>query len=142
VLELPQKLAYDAEMYAAVNGSLYRYFAPVGAFYSLASIGMALGLAVLVRGRGPAFRWTLAGAVCLLVAFGIWLIAVAPVNREIARTDPAAVAAAWSHLRLRWELGHVAGFVATLVAFGLLVVSVIVETPRRPFVCISGARPR
>jgi hypothetical protein len=142
VLELPQKLAYDAEMYAAVNGSLYRSFASVGAFYTLASIGMALGLVVLVRGRGPTYRFTLAGAVCLLVAFGIWLTVVAPVNWEIARTDPGSVTAAWSRLRQRWELGHVAGFIATLAAFSLLVLSVIVETPRRPFVCVSRARPR
>jgi len=27
VLELPQKIQYDAQMYAAVNTTLYRYFA-------------------------------------------------------------------------------------------------------------------
>ena len=30
VLELPQKMQYDAQMYAAVNTTLYRYFAIVG----------------------------------------------------------------------------------------------------------------
>ena len=33
VLELPQKMQYDAHMYAAVNTTLYRYFAIVGGFY-------------------------------------------------------------------------------------------------------------
>ena len=30
VLEMPQKLAYSPELYAAVNTTLYRYFAIVG----------------------------------------------------------------------------------------------------------------
>jgi hypothetical protein len=33
VLELPQKMRYDAELYAAVNTTLYRHFATVGAVY-------------------------------------------------------------------------------------------------------------
>jgi len=60
VLELPQKMQYDAQLYTAVNGSLYRHFAIVGAFYQLGSIVAAAVLAWLVRKRGPAFRWTLA----------------------------------------------------------------------------------
>ena len=39
VLELPQKMQYDAHMYAAVNTTLYRYFAIVGGVYQLGSIG-------------------------------------------------------------------------------------------------------
>lgn len=38
VLELPQKMQYDAQMYTAVNGTLYRYFAIVGGTYQLDSI--------------------------------------------------------------------------------------------------------
>jgi len=36
VLELPQKLGYDAQMYAAVNGSLYKYFRSLASSISLA----------------------------------------------------------------------------------------------------------
>jgi len=140
VLELPQKLAYDAPMYAAVNGTLYRSFASVGAFYTLGALAMALGLVFLVRRRGATFRWTVAGAACLLLAFVTWLVVVAPVNWEIGRMAPEAVPGAWIRLRQRWELGHVAGFIATLAAFSLLVLSVVVETPRRPFVSVSRVR--
>lgn len=133
VLELPQKMAYDAELYAAVNTSLYRYFALVGGVYTVGSILAAFSLAFLVRKRGPAFRWTLAGALCLLLAFGTWLALVAPVNREIAaalKTAPDSVPVLWMQLRKRWEYGHATGFVITLVGLGLLVMSVLVETPR------------
>jgi hypothetical protein len=51
VLELPQKLRYDAAMYSAVNTTLYRWFAIVGAVYQLGSIVLAAVLTVLVRGR-------------------------------------------------------------------------------------------
>ena len=94
VLELPQKMQYDAQMYSAVNTTLYRYFAIVGGFYTLSSIVAAAVLAFLVRGRGPTFRWTLAGALCLLLAFGTWLALVAPVNSavtEALRSAPESV---------------------------------------------------
>ena len=38
VLEMPQKIQYDAQMYAAVNTTLYHYFAIVGGVYQIGSI--------------------------------------------------------------------------------------------------------
>ena len=45
VLELPQKMRYDAQMYAAVNTTLYRYFAMVGGVYQVGSIVAAAVIA-------------------------------------------------------------------------------------------------
>lgn len=132
VLELPQKMAFDAAMYAAVNGSLYRWFAIVGGAWQLGSILAAALLVFLVRGRRPSFRWTVIGAVCLALAFGVWLSVVAPVNAEIEKTlqaAPASVPARWMQLRGRWEYGHVAGFVVQLLGLSALLVSVLVEVP-------------
>ena len=133
VLELPQKLAYDAATYAAVNATLYRYFAIVGGVYQVGAIVLAATLAFLVRARGSSFPWTLAGAVALAAAFVVWLAVVAPVNGTVAealRTDPASVPQLWAALRTRWEGGHVAGFVFQVVGFAALLVGVLVETPR------------
>lgn len=88
VLELPQKMQYDAQMCSAVNTTLYRYFAIVGGFYTVSSIMAAAVLAFLVCGRGPTFRWTLAGTLCLLLAFGTWLALVAPVNSSVLVETP------------------------------------------------------
>jgi len=132
VLELPQKMQYDAQMYSAVNTTLYRYFATVGAFYTLGSILAAAVLAFLVRKHRPAFRWTLTGAICLLVAFGTWLTIVAPVNNEVAdalRSAPESVPALWMRLRERWEYGHATGFIVQLLGFSALVIAVLFETP-------------
>ena len=132
VLELPQKLRYDAAMYAAVNTTLYRGFAIVGGVYQVGSIILAIVLTVLVRRRGSTFGWTLAGAILLTAAFGVWLAVVQPVNIQVADAllrDPASVPALWMPLRLRWEGGHAAGFVLQLAGFACLLGSVLIETP-------------
>jgi len=132
VLELPQKMQYDAQMYAAVNTTLYRYFAIVGGVYQVGSIVMAAVLTFLVRRRQPSFWWTLTGACCLLLAFGIWLAVVAPVNSQVAEvlgSVPESVPAVWMRLRNQWEYGHAGGFIVQLVGLSALVLSVLVETP-------------
>jgi hypothetical protein len=134
VLELPQKMKYDPEMYSAVNTTLYRYFAIIGGFVQVGSL-IAVGiLTYLLRGHRRSFRWTLAGAVCLVLAFGIWLSVVNPVNNEVRaalEAAPDSGPAVWSRLRDRWEYGHVAGFFVQLIGLAMLVHSVLVDTPAR-----------
>src|SRR5262249_46711026 len=106
VLELPQKLRYDAAMYAAVNTTLYRAVASVGGVYQVGSIILAIVLTAIVRGRGPTFGWTLAGAILLTAAFGVWLAVVQPANIQVADAilqAPASVPSLWMRLQLRWE---------------------------------------
>lgn len=132
VLELPQKMQYDAQMYTAVNGTLYRYFAIVGGAYQVGAIVAAVVLVFMVRGRKRPLAWTRAGALCLAAAFGIWLVVVSPVNEQIRaalQAAPESVPTLWMQLRDRWEYGHAAGFVVQLAGFCALVVSVLVETP-------------
>ncbi|MGE3539358.1 MAG: DUF1772 domain-containing protein [Candidatus Tectimicrobiota bacterium] len=132
VLELPQKMHYEAQMYAAVNTTLYRYFALVGGVYQIGSIVAAAVLTLLVRRHRPAWGWTLTGALCLGLAFSLWLAVVAPVNNEVAavlQSTPAAVPEVWMQRRQQWEYGHAAGFVIQLIGFAALLLSVIVETP-------------
>jgi anthrone oxygenase-like protein len=132
VLELPQKLRYDAAMYAAVNTTLYRGFAIVGGIYQVGSIILAFVLTVLVRKRGPSFGWTLAGALLLAAAFVVFLAVVQPVNAQVfdaIRNEPGSVPALWMQLRFRWEGGHAAGFVIQVAGFACLLGSVLIETP-------------
>ena len=130
VLELPQKMTYTAEMYAAVNTTLYRYFAIVGGPYQIGSIVSAIVLTVLLR-RSVTFRWTLAGTLLLIAAFVSWLVLVLPVNREVAAAldvSPETVPSLWLRLRDRWEYGHATGFVLHLAGFCALVMSVVRDT--------------
>jgi hypothetical protein len=134
VLEMPQKMQYSAGMYSAVNTSLYRYFAIVGGAYQMAGIVSAVVLATLLR-RRAVFRWALAGAVLLALAFVSWLALVAPVNRQIAAalaSAPDSVPALWTQLRGRWEYGHATGFALHLLGFCAVVVAVVREASAGP----------
>jgi hypothetical protein len=136
VLEMPQKLAYDAKMYTAVNATLYKYFAIVGGSWQVSAIIAAGLLAVATRGRRPAYGWTVTGAGLLLAAFMVWAAAVAPVNGTIADAigqQPASVPGLWMDLRNRWEYGHAAGFALQLLGLSALVISVVLETPRHAY---------
>jgi len=128
VLELPQKMTYTPEMYAAVNTTLYRYFAIVGGAYQIGAIVSAAVLAFVERMRPATFRWTLAGAVLLAASFVSWLVLVQPVNQEVAaalETSPQTIASLWLQLRDRWEYGHATGFVLHLAGFCALVMAVV-----------------
>lgn len=131
VLELLPKMQYDAEMYAAVTSTLYRFFGLVGGPLQVASIVAALLLSYLVRGR-PSFRLTLFGTLALVLSLVLWFTLVAPVNAEWSRvivSAPESVPLAYQRLRPRWEYGHVAAFIAWLLGFSLLLFSVLKETP-------------
>ena len=122
VLELPVKMRYDAQMYAAVTSSLYQLFGSVGAMIQLGSVLMAAWLTVLTRSR-PSFRATLAGTTGLALSIVLWAALVAPVNAEWGRvieSAPHAVPNAYLQLRNRWEYGHVAAFAAWLMGFSIL----------------------
>ncbi len=132
LLELPQKMEYGPALYSAVNTTLYRYFAIVGGGYIVAAILSTAALAVLVRRRRPALRWTIAALLGLTLAFVSWVILVAPVNARIAAAmsaSPDSVPALWQIVRDRWEYGHATGFILQLLGFAALVLSVLIETP-------------
>ena len=134
VLEMPQKMQYDAQLYSAVNTTMYRYFAIVGGVYSMGSIIAAGVLAFLVRRDRAVFRWALAGALLLVLWFVSWLTLVVPVNNQVAtalQSSPAGVPALWLQLRRRWEYGHAIGVVLQLLGLCALLISVLVDTSRR-----------
>ncbi|MGH7930811.1 MAG: DUF1772 domain-containing protein [Candidatus Binatia bacterium] len=132
VLELPQKMQYDQQLYSAVNTTMYKYFAIIGGIYSMGSIVVAGILAYFVRKHRLAFRWALAGTLLLVIWFISWLTVVAPVNNQVAaalEATPEAVPALWMQLRERWEYGHALGFVIQLFGFCAIVISVLVDMP-------------
>jgi hypothetical protein len=127
VLELPQKMRYGPELYAAVNSTMYRYFALVGGPLTVLTLLSGAGLAIAPRNQ-PGFRWTLAGFLAYLIAFGVWLAVVEPVNSTVATAfakDSAALPQLWTTLRARWEFGHAAGFLLELLGLASLFWSVL-----------------
>jgi hypothetical protein len=124
-------MQYDAQMYTAVTSTLYQLFGSVGAVIQVGASLAAIVLTFLVRGR-PAFRLTLFGTLGFVLSLVLWGVLVAPVNAEwlrVMESAPESVAEEYLRLRPRWEYGHVAAFAAWLVGFGLLLLSVLRETP-------------
>lgn len=145
VLEMPQKMAYSAELYAAVNTTLYRYFAIVGGAYQIGGIVSAWILTALLKKHRLRFRWAFAGAALLLLSFVSWLVLVEPVNRQIAAAITRAsetVPMLWQVLQNRWEYGHATGFVLHLLGFCALVTSVIREGAGPATTVAAGTTPR
>jgi hypothetical protein len=131
VLELPQKMQYDAQLYMAVTSTLYRMFGIAGAVIQMGSFVLLVILCWCVR-RRPAFRWTLLATLAIVLSLLLWTALVAPVNAqwgEVLRTNPSAAPALYIQLRPRWEYGHVAACVAWLAGFMLLIVGTLRERP-------------
>lgn len=142
VLELPAKLAYDASLYVQLQTSLYRQWEPPSpaGFLEPAAIITVVLLAFMTRRNRPAFRFAVAAALVLLIAFPLlYFWRVEPAN-EYFRTLPLqnGIPADWASWRLRWESGHAARFVAHLAAF-MLVIASLTQTGRRNRTAWRGA---
>lgn len=129
VLELPQRLGYDAELWTHLTrpDALYRYFGIVGGPIEVAAVVGVIALAIAVRGRRPTGRLMLPAAVLHAAALGAWLTVVAPANIEIGLWTAGAIPPGWESWRIRWEAGHALSFVLLLIGFCMLVSAVLAE---------------
>ncbi|MGH3836214.1 MAG: hypothetical protein ACRDSF_10995 [Pseudonocardiaceae bacterium] len=131
VLELGPKFGYPPELYVQLNNSLYAWYGPpLGALLYVGSIVTAGVLTWLVRRRRAVLAWTGTAAILQAAALVTYFAVVEPVNQRLRPLPPGTVPADFAALRTQWEFGHVTEFVLFLVAFVLLVVSVLRETDR------------
>ena len=128
-LEMPMKMKVDGTLWMTFQHSLYAYFAIIGAPIELGAIITAIVLTFLVRDRRPAFHLTLAGAICLVISFVVWVVFTNSVNAETARWTAQTIPADWAEWRKQWEYSHATRFALHLIAFGALLLSVLVEIP-------------
>ncbi len=130
LMEFPQRMKFDQQLWVKVTvfENLYALFGSVGAVFEIGAILTAFILAFLVRGRGQTFAWSLGGAVLLLVAFVSWIVFVADANAELAKWLTNPVPPDWTRTRNQWEYAHAANALIKIVAFSLLVISLLVET--------------
>nr|WP_155747853.1 DUF1772 domain-containing protein [Scytonema sp. UIC 10036] len=145
-LEFPAKMNYDAALWTTINQSLYWGFGHIAGPIEGVTVFLATPvLTFLVRKRQPAFQLTLFGTVCIALAFFIvFLVFTEPMNREIFQWTPRSVPADWTKVRNQWEYSHIARFVLQLLGFGVLLLSVLVETPaeNRPGTHIVSETPK
>ena len=132
VLELPQRLQYDAELWFALTrpNALYRYFGVVGGPIEVAAVLGAIMLAVVLRHERPSGRLALAAACCHIAALAAWVSIVAPANAEMAAWRVGSIPEDWETWRIRWEAGHATGFGLLMTGFCLLLSSLLREDGR------------
>lgn len=128
LLEMPSKLTYAGWLWLTLLQTLYPLFGMIGGFAEVVSILMAVVLVFLVRGR-PAFRWTLAGALCLVASHVAFWMLVAPVNAALGPLTPETLPADWTRFRNQWEYTHATRAVLQMIGFVALVLSLLVEIP-------------
>jgi hypothetical protein len=128
VLELPQRLQYDAELWTALTrpNALYRYFGIVGGPIEVAAVVGVVVVAATLR-RRPAGRLALVAAGLHIAALAAWVGIVAPANAEIGTWRVDRIPQDWATWRTRWEAGHAIGFALVMPGFCLLVLSLLRE---------------
>lgn len=130
VLELPAKMQYDGALYIAVQNSLYQYFgAPgPGAWITVGAVVAAIGLTVLVRKHRFAFKWVLAGTLCLAIAFPtVFFLQIEPVNVVMRQATANSLPPHWEKLRSQWEYAHAINFALSLAGFIAILISVLIN---------------
>ena len=133
LLELPQRMRFDQQLWVRVTvfENVYKLFGSVGAVFEIIAILTAIVLIFLVSKRGSTFYWTLGGAILLVLAFVSWIVFVAPMNAEFARWLTNPVPADWTRYRDQWEYAHAVNAFIKIIGLSLLVISVLVETPKK-----------
>lgn len=130
VLELPQKMAYDAAEYARVQHSMYAYYAYVGGPLEALSIVLAALLVVLLRRAGAVWRPTMVAAALLAAGLAEWALVVQNANNKMAGWVVDHMPAGWTDVRLQWELGHVGHFLVFGAGFVVLLWSALPRDAR------------
>ncbi|MHC5739304.1 hypothetical protein [Nostoc sp.] len=132
LLELPQRMKFDQQLWVRVTviENVYRLFGSVGAAFEITAILSAIVLGFLVSKRGSTFYWTLGGVILLVLAFVSWIIFVAPMNAEFAKWLTNPVPVNWTRYRDQWEYAHAVNTFIKILGLSLLVISVLVETPK------------
>jgi hypothetical protein len=124
LLESPAKMQYAADMYVAIQRTLYVQWGPphIGAFLEPAAILLTCILPFLLRRQANSFWAVIFAAIALFMAFPLvyfWL--VDPTNQALRGEVSDAIPYDWAYLRSRWELGHRMRFGLHLAAFIALV---------------------
>ncbi|MFH7030970.1 MAG: hypothetical protein ACHBN1_37900 [Heteroscytonema crispum UTEX LB 1556] len=133
LLELPQRMQFDQQLWVKVTvfENVYRLFGSVGAAFEVGAILTAIVLVFLVRRRSSTFYWTLGGTVFLVLAFVSWIMFVAPMNAEFAKWLTNPIGSDWTRYRDQWEYAHAINAFIKIIGLSLLVLSVLVETPKK-----------
>jgi hypothetical protein len=123
LLELPNKIGLSREDYLVVQ-QIYSGWALLG-IVVIGALLSTLILTIMVRRQSKIFSLTLIAFLCVVAAHAVFWIFTFPANQ--LTSNWTVLPENWMALRAQWEYSHVAGAVLNLIAFIMLVLSVLVR---------------
>lgn len=129
LLELPNKLALDGELWLAVQQHLYRGWGP---FLGGPAETGALATSVLIafQHRSSRILWPMLVACTGYVGMlAVFFTLNSPANAAVASWTPATLPADWASYRLRWELGHAIAALFSVISLAAVVRASVWKQP-------------
>ena len=122
VLELPNKLSLDENLWLAVQQHLYQGWGPfLGGPTEIGALATSLILAY-VRRRSTVVLWptliSSAGYACMIAVF---VVLNSPINAAVSSWTATTRPTNWEAYRLRWETGHAVAFLLSLISLIALI---------------------
>ena len=122
LLELPNKLSLDANLWLAVQQHLYRGWGPfLGGPTEIGALTTSLILAYVRRRSSAVLLPTLIASIgyaCMIVVF---VVLNSPVNAAVASWTTTTLPPNWTAYRMRWEIGHAIAFLLSLISLTALI---------------------
>jgi len=116
VLELPNQFLLDGPLWLTVQQHLHRGW---GVFTGLSEITALVSSWLLlfqIRMNRAIFGLTMLACLLLSVALAVFFMLNVPANAAISAWTATSLPPDWASYRLRWETGHVIGFICVLIA--------------------------
>jgi hypothetical protein len=122
VLELPNKLALDAQLWLAVQQQLYRGWGPfVGAPTELGGLFTSLLLVYLRRRSRTVVAATVLASLGYAGMLASFFVLNQPVNAALASWTASSLPPDWMAYRARWESGHAIAAALALASLAILI---------------------
>ena len=125
VLEMPSKLALSASEWWTVQDTLVRPCITVGGPLELFTIAINLAVLAAALSRPQLLVLTAGSALCLLLAFAVWVVFTEPVNLQVLQWTNSTLPHDWNQLREQWEFSQLIRFLLHLTGLVLLAASLL-----------------
>jgi Domain of unknown function (DUF1772) len=128
VLELPNKLALDGQLWLAVQQNLYRGWGPfLGGPAEIGALATTLTLLVVRRANGGIQLLRVIAAMAYAAMLVTFFVFNAPVNEALNSWTSTTLPSDWAAYRLRWEAGHALAALMSVVGLVALIRARIIE---------------
>lgn len=125
VLEMPAKLALSASEWWTVQDTLVRPCVTVGGPLELFAVVINLAVLAAALSRPQLLVLTAGSALCLVLAFAVWVVFTEPVNVQVLQWSSNTLPNDWGQLREQWEFSQLIRFLLHLTGLVLLAASLL-----------------